>query len=278
MTVLTAGEALTGRTALLRSVTQRDYGPLHHYASAPSAALTWRFRGRSVSPEAFPSLLWQDCLCQFVIAPYNKPWECAGLISIFNHDAVSGTAYLSVLLSDEFAGASSFAGESVLLAVGYAQRAFGLRKLYIETTDSAVPGGDRIVQQFSSVREEGRLLGHVRMHSRWWDVKIIALYVDDFLEEAARLNAFAAPDVGHRSASRPSFDEVRDLVCQILGAPVAAASGGALLCEDLGADSLGLLECFVALDERWGLRATEEEVARARSLQELYSLIEASAR
>src|ERR1700709_2487098 len=98
------GVDLHGRTISLRPVIAGDYPTLYQMATTGRAAVSWRLRGRSISPDAFASLLWGDCLSQLVIVDRHSQWSTVGLISAFNHDATSRTAYLSVLLSDAFVG------------------------------------------------------------------------------------------------------------------------------------------------------------------------------
>jgi acyl carrier protein len=268
-------DGLVGRTVALRPLTAGDYGPLHEMATTGRAAVLWRLRGRSVSPDAFTSLLWSDCLCQFAIVSASAKWSTAGLISAFNHDPVSGTAYLSVLTSSELAGETTVAGEAIILFVRYLKAAFSLRKLYAESSALALTGLDAIVERFGCVREEGRLRDHMLIDGRYCDLVVLALYVDELLQEAESFSRYISGTGSGRVATpAPTYPEFLAYLRKVFDlAGDAEIVGGTTLKDDLGVDSLSMLELITDIEARFGIVLPDEGILRVRSVQDLYTLV-----
>ncbi len=66
------------------------------------------------------------------------------------------------------------------------------------------------------------------------------------------------------------FEEIAEIVCLQLG--VEAAGAGDRLLEDLGADSADLLNLVVAVEDRYGIAISEEDVAGVASVDDLRRL------
>ena len=264
---------LAGRTIVLRPLVPGDYGPLYQMATVGRAAVSWRLRGRSISPDAFPTLLWSDCLAQFVIASKSAEWSIVGLISAFNHDAVAGTAYLSVLLSEASVGATTALGEATILFGRYLQAAFGIRKIYAESSEFSLTGLEKITDRFECIHVEGRLRDHLLIDGRYWDLTVMAIYTDQLLRESAQFEAYLAGHVGELKPGKPSFNEFCSFVSTEAGISEAVLDGGTLLTTDLQFDSLTLLECLTALEARYGLHLPEAQVPHVKSVQDLYELL-----
>lgn len=265
---------LRGRTIALRPLVPGDYGTLYQMATTGRAAVSWRLRGRSVSPDAFASLLWSDCLAQFVIADRQSEWSTVGLISAFNHDPIARTAYLSVLLSDGLVGATPTLGEAVIVFCRYLRNAFSLRKLYAESTRYALSGLDTLAERFDSVHIEGRLADHLMIDNEFWDLYVLAIYVDAIArEEVETFGTYLAGTDRRTLPGAPAFGEFCTFLRTNLGIELGTEPAGGELLSDLGVDSLGLLECLTAIEQRYGLALPDDQLPSIHSLQDLYSLM-----
>jgi len=70
-----------------------------------------------------------------------------------------------------------------------------------------------------------------------------------------------------------SLDEVRRLVAVQLGRRTVAP--GDRLVEDLGAESMDLVNLVAAAEERYGIEVAEEEIADLRTVADLHRLVTA---
>ena len=68
-------------------------------------------------------------------------------------------------------------------------------------------------------------------------------------------------------------DEVRAAVAAHLDLPRDRLTPGATLAEDLGLDSLGGIELAQALEDRFALRITDDELAAVRTYGDLERLV-----
>jgi len=62
---------------------------------------------------------------------------------------------------------------------------------------------------------------------------------------------------------------VKQAVAEALGIPRSRVQLDSLLREDLGADSLDLVEIAVALEEAFGIEVPDEEMERAHTVRDL---------
>lgn len=270
-----APDHLAGRAARLRPLVPADYPLLYELATTGRAALSWRLRGRSVSPETFASMLWNDSLSQFTICEAAQPWAVVGHIAAFNCDPVGRHAYVSVLLAEDVAGVSTVLGETMLLFVRHLWTAFNLRKVYAETSELALPGVSALSRRFAFVAEEGRLREHLLVGGETADLVIIAIWVEQLLAEAHRFLAYLHRGEDRSRGMRPavSFAEFSEFVRTQSTIDGAVIEGGTLLRDELGIDSLGLLELVVAIEETFRVRAPDDRLVALRSVQDLYSLV-----
>jgi acyl carrier protein len=79
------------------------------------------------------------------------------------------------------------------------------------------------------------------------------------------------------SASPEDLKMVSEHAAQIVVAlapePVEEPTGATRLIEDLGYDSLRLMELTIALEERFGVRTTGEETAQVQTLDDVRGLL-----
>ncbi len=68
---------------------------------------------------------------------------------------------------------------------------------------------------------------------------------------------------------------VNEIVAEQLGADQEALVPEANLLDDLGADSLDVVELVMALEEEYGIEVPDEDAENIRTLQDIVSYIEA---
>jgi acyl carrier protein len=74
--------------------------------------------------------------------------------------------------------------------------------------------------------------------------------------------------------TRPSRDDLQELVADILDVEPEALTDDAHFVDDFGVDSLIALELAVALERRYGVRIAEEEIARVRRMPDVVALVQ----
>jgi acyl carrier protein len=85
--------------------------------------------------------------------------------------------------------------------------------------------------------------------------------------------------VEERSESMASDVEtkVREIVCEQLGVAEDEVSANASVTEDLGADSLDIVELVIALEEEYDLEISEEDAEKIRTVGDVVGYIESNA-
>ena len=67
--------------------------------------------------------------------------------------------------------------------------------------------------------------------------------------------------------------KVREIVCEQLGVTPEEVSPGAAFIEDLGADSLDIVELVMALEEEFGVEVPEKELEDVKTVGQAYDLV-----
>jgi acyl carrier protein len=68
--------------------------------------------------------------------------------------------------------------------------------------------------------------------------------------------------------------KVREIVCEQLGVSDTEVTLDASFIEDLGADSLDIVELVMALEEEYDMEISDEEAEKIRTVQDVVSYIQ----
>ncbi len=68
--------------------------------------------------------------------------------------------------------------------------------------------------------------------------------------------------------------KVKEIICEQLGVGQDEVTPDASFIEDLGADSLDIVELVMALEEEYDMEITDEEAEKIRTVQDVVNYIE----
>ncbi len=70
------------------------------------------------------------------------------------------------------------------------------------------------------------------------------------------------------------FEKVRDLVAEQLGISKDSIKPESNILEDLGADSLDVIEMLMTLEDEYGITIPDEKINQVKTISEIVALIE----
>ncbi len=166
-----AHQLLEGTRVSLRPVTQGDYEFLRIQELRAPDVVSYRHRGRSVSPEAYPESMWASVLTQHLIVERSTD-QVAGIVATYGADFVNGTAKMAVFTFAPFRS-QGWPLEGMRLMIDFVFYAFPLRKLYAEVLE---PNLTQFGRGFPTLlEEEGRLKEHAFIGGNYVDQVILTL-------------------------------------------------------------------------------------------------------
>jgi hypothetical protein len=181
---MTINGMISGRRVALRPIRASDYEPIRLIEQHAEATATWRFRGRTVSPEAHAQALWAGVHVQYVVA-LSDGWESIGLVSCYDADFENGHAFLATLRFPVASSAVPF-GEGVALFIDHLFDGWDFRCLYVDSSQAALTSYETVGRRY--LREEGRLRDFYRMPGgRRSDRVLLTLDRDTWMERSPRL-------------------------------------------------------------------------------------------
>lgn len=169
---------LSSRRMLLRPVKPEDVLPLFELSTSPEVAFRWRYTSAVPSFEAFASSFNTGVLTQLVIAGIKRS-EVLGLAVIYNPDLKNQTAYYAIMMAPRYIR-TGLGIEATAVFLNYVLTTWNLRKIYLE---SIKYNYELIGSGVGTVfKEEGCLEGHQYFDGKYWDLHILAIYRDEFLQ------------------------------------------------------------------------------------------------
>jgi hypothetical protein len=175
---------ISGRRVALRPLRTSDYEPIRLIEQHAGATFTWRFRGRTMSPEAHSQTLWAGVHVQYVVA-LTGTWDSIGLVSCYDADFENGHAFLATLRFPVANSELPF-GEGTALFIDHLFHSWAFRCLYVDTTQAALDSYQTVGRKY--LREEGRLRDYYRMPGgERSDRVLLTLDNDTWTERSPRL-------------------------------------------------------------------------------------------
>ena len=72
------------------------------------------------------------------------------------------------------------------------------------------------------------------------------------------------------------FEKIVDIVVAQLGCEASEVTENASIIEDLGADSLDVVEMLMAIEENFGVAVPDEEIPNLKTVKDIISYVEAN--
>jgi RimJ/RimL family protein N-acetyltransferase len=178
--------ALLARDFALRPLLPRDFLLVFELATRPSIAKTWRFCGAQLGFREFMVMTGGGPF-EAVVVPRPDPEKVVGYVTLDGYNPAFQIAYLSMFIDDEYQVRTRAFAEALFLTLLHAFEEVQLRKVYIETTDLALTGLDRLIDRWDCAFEEGRLHRNALIDGEFHDTRILSVTRDAFLADAGRM-------------------------------------------------------------------------------------------
>ena len=77
-----------------------------------------------------------------------------------------------------------------------------------------------------------------------------------------------------KAAEATTFEKVRDILCEVTGAGEPEVTEDAGIVDDLGADSLDVVEIALALEEDFNIEIQDDDMLAARRVRDVVALVD----
>ena len=74
-----------------------------------------------------------------------------------------------------------------------------------------------------------------------------------------------------------TFERVRDVIATSLGADAGQITPETVIAEDLGADSLAMVELVMALEDEFGISVPEEDAKEIKTVGDVVKMVDSKA-
>jgi len=185
---------LGGRRFGLRHVVDGDLPFLYSLATADAIMPRWRYHGILPTADQFVHEFWNDVLVQFLAYKVAEE-KSVGFVTSYAHDVQNRVAHIAIVL-EEACWKTTAAGEILHLFLRYLFRVYNLRKVYAEVPEynyeSIASGAGNLFER------EATLHGTLYVVGKYWDVNILTVDRDHWLENAAIFDRFVDQQVSPR--------------------------------------------------------------------------------
>lgn len=69
------------------------------------------------------------------------------------------------------------------------------------------------------------------------------------------------------------LDQIRNIIATQLNLPLEKVKPESKIVEDLGADSLDIVELLMSLEEQFGITLTDDQAAQMKTINDIYEVI-----
>jgi acyl carrier protein len=240
--------ALRSGRIRLRTIELLDYEFIKHLELAPHRLVAYRHRGTTPAPEAFGQRLWHGVLAQFLVVSESDD-RPLGLVAAFSADFRNANAQLAVVAADDDVS-GALVMEGAELFVDYLLSTFHFNKLYAYVLEANYPRFERLLG--NAMVREGVLAGHEFCGGRWVDMYILAIHRTAWDD---RPPTYTSRGLSEWLASdrMVGLDEFTQRLGEAVGVELSPteASLRASLRDDLGLDSLGMLQVIELVEGEW---------------------------
>ena len=236
------------------------------------AYVTWRTRGRVLSLDDFATLISESYVASYAVVDPRNDNALVGHVGLYGMADSSRVASMSAYFNPRHPGVQLVTGHALHALMDQAFGAVGLRKVVVEVPADLAPMLSKSEAWAPVVRHEGHLSQHLLMAGEYRDLDIFAIFATDYQRHFDGRDSPSAPKL-----DGPSYQALTELICEVAGIEMQYFDGGTLLFDDIGLDSLAIVEVIDRLDEMGADIARLPTDVSVLSVQDLFSLVEPSA-
>lgn len=172
-------DELGSRSVQLRPLLPEDSSWCYAMMCGPAGA-SWRYRGRTPSPEVFQSDLWRGVYAQYLVVERASGRRC-GLVGLYNASLEASRAHAFAVAEPSLSAPVS---EGFGLLLDWAFREVGLSRVFLEVPEFNA-------QNFASLGDaavvEGRLRNYEIWKGRFWDLLFVSISAESFSQRVGPL-------------------------------------------------------------------------------------------